>query len=99
MIVKKEHKEKAEVIFRDTGIKIMPGGARDEENGHRDLGAAIGSSSTKVEELTAELEKLTEIANTQPHAAHADYASARRTFGASRACTQEQIHSNASRRS
>ena len=83
LIVKDAHMERAKEVFKNTEIKIMPGGARDEENGHRDLGAAIGSSafvqksmSATVGEWVRELETLTRIAQTQPHAAHAAF-----TFG------------------
>ena len=83
LIVKREHLAKAKEVFENTQIKILDGGARDEDNGHRDLGAAIGSSAfvekhlkERVSEWAKELETLADIALTQPHAAHAAY-----TFG------------------
>ncbi len=43
--MKREKLDKARQVFENTQIKILDGGARDEDNGHRDLGAAIGSSA------------------------------------------------------
>lgn len=83
LIVKPEKFGEAVTAFKGTGVVIKHGGGREEDGGHRDLGAAIGSSafvlkylSEKVDVWTAEISALAKIAATQPHAAHAAF-----TFG------------------
>lgn len=76
LVVKPSKLDEAANIFGNDGIQIQDGG-------HRDLGAAIGSSSyvkmylqEKTAEWVGQLSQLARIAKTQPHAAHAAY-----TFG------------------
>ena len=73
LIVKEQHHVTAQDAFGDTGISITT-------EGKQYLGAAIGSADfseefvkRKVEEWTAEIEKLALIAKTHPHAAYAAY--------------------------
>jgi len=73
LVVKKGLLEQAKLMFAGTGVNIVGGGQRD-------LGAAIGSETfvrkylqDKVEKWTKQLECLSAIARTQPHAAHAGF--------------------------
>ena len=73
LIVKPEDEEHARGMFEGTGICITP-------EGHRDLGAAVGTTafvnrytSTMVAKWVAEVRCLTNIAHTQPHAAFAAF--------------------------
>ena len=73
LTVKPEHAEKANIIFHDTQINIT-------STGRRHLGAVIGSQdykasyvSTKVKEWNAEIEVLSIIARSEPHAAYAAF--------------------------
>ena len=70
LIVKEEHFEAAERLFAGTGINVTA-------EGKRHLGAAMGTRSfvesyvsKKVEKWKCEIEKLSEIAKSQPHAAY-----------------------------
>jgi len=71
LIVKERNVEQAKQMFQGTGVVITP-------KGKRHLGSAIGSRSFveyyvegKVSEWKRELERLSEIARTQPQAAYA----------------------------
>ena len=73
LIVKEMHKDRADVVFVNTGVKIT-------SSGKRHLGAVIGSREYKnefMEQLVgswnAELRVLSEIAQTQPQAAYSAY--------------------------
>ena len=73
LIVKEEHENKAKALFADTDVHITI-------NGKRHLGAALGSNtfteeyvSCKVGEWVKEIEQLSTIASTQPHAAYAAF--------------------------
>ena len=74
LIVKDENKlQEAEYIFRHSSIKITTAGKRH-------LGAALGTDefknsymSEKVNEWCSKMQRLSEIANSQPHAAYAAY--------------------------
>ena len=73
LVVKEEKEEEAKHVFQDTDIVITT-------EGKRHLGAAIGSSSfvetfvsNKVEEWKEEIEKLSSVAGSQPHAAYAAF--------------------------
>lgn len=68
LIVNMEFEESAKSIFEGTNIHITTGGARH-------LGAAIGSNefmeefvTDKVKSWIEEIQKLAEIASTEPHA-------------------------------
>ena len=73
VLVVKEHKfEEAKQIFKGTGLRIA--------RGHKDLGAALGSVefveqyiAEKVAEWVRQVELLSEIALSQPHAAYAAF--------------------------
>ena len=81
LVVKPEHLAEALTLFAGTGIKITKDGAEeDTQGGQRYLGAAIGSSSfiieyvrAKVKTWMTELEKLSEIAKTEPQLAYSAY--------------------------
>ena len=71
MIVKPEHQQSAEQLFRDTGLNIT-------SEGRRHLGAAIGQKSfvkeymtEKVSNWVKELTKVASIATTHPQEAYA----------------------------
>lgn len=71
LIVKEQDYERAESLFQDTGVVVT-------HDGKRHLGSAIGSHSfvenyveEKVTEWKREVERLSEIAMTQPQAAYA----------------------------
>jgi hypothetical protein len=73
LIVKPQFLEKAKSLFQKTGIKVVG-------DGHRDLGSIIGSRVFVEKELTKkvkywsrQIEQLSKIARTQPHAAHAGF--------------------------
>ena len=73
LVVKPKLFEEAKLAFSGTGVHIV-------DDGKRDLGAAIGSDiftfkylKNKVENWTAQLNNLSRIAETQPHAAHAGF--------------------------
>ena len=73
LIVKASNEQKSRQIFSDTAVKITT-------SGKQHLGAAIGSRSftgvyvnNKVESWTKEIERLPEIAISQPHAAYATF--------------------------
>ena len=75
LIVKAEHQQKANEVFRGTNIQITT-------EGERHLGAVIGSNEYKdrycnnlVKEWSDELTLLTRIAVTQPQAAYTCYVS------------------------
>ena len=75
LVVKEEKEEKAKHVFQDSITNIFI-----TREGKRHLGAAIGSSSfvetfvsNKVEEWREEIEKLSSVAGSQPHAAHAAF--------------------------
>ena len=79
LVVKPQHEKEAQMIFKGTGIKITT-------EGQRYLGSAVGSASfknnyvsTKVDQWISELEKLTEIAKSEPQLAYIAY-----TFGLSK---------------
>ena len=70
LVVKEEHLEAAERLFAGTGVNVTV-------EGKRYLGAALGTRSfvesyvmQKVEKWKSEIEKLSEIAKSQPHAAY-----------------------------
>ena len=72
LVVKPEHLERAKELFKGTGITIV--------EGHRNLGGLVGSqefkeeaASEKVSEWVAQVQLLSEIAQTQPHAAMAAF--------------------------
>ena len=76
LIVKEGKEDEAQRIFADTNIQITC-------EGKRHLGAVIGSTGfkeqyvkNKVQEWTKEVNKLSEIARTEPHAAYTAF-----TFG------------------
>ena len=68
-------------IFDGTGVQITGNGADlDHKAGHRHLGAAVGSASfaeayldAKVASWVAQVERLSDVAATQPHAAYAAF--------------------------
>ena len=71
LVVKEEHLEEAKQLFQETGVSITA-------DGKRHLGAAIGTPhfaagyvQQKVAEWVGEVERLSSIAVTQPHAAYA----------------------------
>ena len=71
LIVKEEHIEQATLLFEGTGIQIT-------KEGQRHLGAALGTQTfieryvtEKVHEWSKEVNKLAEIATSQPHAVYA----------------------------
>ena len=73
LIVKEASLEEATAVFQGTGVSITA-------EGKRHLGAAIGTSSfvenyvrRKVTGWVHEVERLSSIANTQPHAAYAAF--------------------------
>ena len=73
LIVKEEHLEEAQELFKDVGVKITSAGARH-------LGAAIGMESYraeyvsgKVSEWAAALENLVDIARKNPHIAYSNF--------------------------
>jgi hypothetical protein len=73
LIVKKEKEGAAKDLFKDSKVKIT-------KDGHRDLGAFIGSKlaisdffAEKIESWTRQIDLLTDIAKTQPHATHTVY--------------------------
>ena len=70
LIVKEEHIEQATHLFEGTGIQIT-------KEGQRHLGAALGTQTfieryvtEKVHEWSKEVNKLAEIATSQPHAVY-----------------------------
>ena len=70
LIVKEEHLPAAEITFRESGVAIT-------KEGRRYLGGAIGTrmfvetyAREKVSEWTQEVERLSSIATSQPHAAY-----------------------------
>ena len=70
LIVKEEKEKDARELFRDTNIEITT-------EGQRHLGAVIGSQQfkqtyvqKKVQEWSEEVDKLSEFAKTEPHAAY-----------------------------
>ena len=76
LIVKQERLQEATATFEGTGVRITM-------EGDRHLGSVIGTPEfkeefvkTKVEEWVAELQRLAEIAKTEPHAAYTAF-----TFG------------------
>ena len=73
LIVKEDHMEEAKNQFKDSGVSITP-------EGRRHLGAAVGTPQfipayveQKVAEWVKEVERLSSIAITQPHAAYAAF--------------------------
>ena len=73
LYVKAAHIEEARRLFDNTGIKITTVGTRH-------LGSALGSDDfiqefvrAKVEKWTSELERLSKIAQSEPHAAYCAY--------------------------
>ena len=73
LVVKEEHIENATQAFADTGVQITT-------DGKCHLGAAIGSHtftceyvSRKVHEWTEEVERLAQVATSQPHATYAAF--------------------------
>ena len=73
MIVKNEHKELAENIFKGTNVIIRADGAKH-------LGAVIGTSEYKetfiknlVSQWVNELRELTKIAKSEPQAAYSNF--------------------------
>ena len=73
MIVKPELADEAKKMFENTNVQIST-------NGQRHLGAAIGTqefieayAAQKIEKWVNEIESLTEIACTYPHAAYAAF--------------------------
>ena len=71
LVVKPEYLDQAKEIFAESGVQITA-------EGRRHLGAAVGTRSfaeafvsTKVQEWVKEIDTLTLIAQTQPHAAFA----------------------------
>lgn len=91
LIVKPGMLAQANDIFAGTGVNIQAGG-------HRDLGAAIGSNDYiteflkgKVEKWVSELDILSDIANTQPHAAHAYFVHAQQSKWTYAQRTMKQI--------
>jgi hypothetical protein len=73
LVVKPGLHESARKIFAGTGIQISEGSGDDPTGGQRDLGAAIGSKrfvadylAKKIAKWTSQVERLAEIAMTQP---------------------------------
>ena len=73
LIVKEDHQEEARILFNNTGVSITT-------EGKRHLGAAVGSPQFisgyvehKVSEWVKQVERLSSIATTQPHAAYAAF--------------------------
>ena len=73
LIVKEEMKDLATDIFKDTGITITT-------EGQKHLGAVIGSPEFKriftknlVDKWVLELQELSKIAKTEPHAAYSNF--------------------------
>jgi hypothetical protein len=73
LVVKERHFEKSKQLFQDTGVKIS-------QEGKRHLGSAIGTRSfvenyveEKVLTWKEELERLSDIAMSQPQAAYAAF--------------------------
>ena len=73
IVVEEEHLEEAKQLFQETGVSITA-------DGKRHLGAAIGTPhfaagyvQQKVAEWVGEVERLSSIAVTQPHAAYAAF--------------------------
>ena len=66
LIVKETDFEKAKRVFKDTGLTIS-------KEGKRHLGSAESYVEEKVSKWKEELERLSEIAITQPQAAYAAY--------------------------
>ena len=73
LLTKREHRAKAEEVFAGTGVKIT-------SDGRPYLGAPLGSEeyiasflTDKVNEWTEEVDLLSSIAASQPHAAHAAF--------------------------
>ena len=81
LVVKPGLYEEAVRIFDGTGVQITGNGADlDHKAGHRHLGAAVGSASfveayldAKVASWVAQVERLSDVAATQPHAAYAAF--------------------------
>ena len=73
LVTKEEHLDRAKTLFQGTQVNITT-------NGHPHLGAALGSKdfidqfvSDRVQRWTQELLILSDIAKSQPHAAHAAF--------------------------
>ena len=73
LVTKETHQQEAATLFYGTGVQITT-------EGRPHLGAAIGTPSyvhqyvsDKVQQWATELEKLADIAKTQPHAAYAAF--------------------------
>ena len=71
LLVKEEHLAEAESVYRDTDIQIT-------STGQKYLGSCVGNSNLfketfvkkKVEQWKKQIEKLTQIASSQPHVAY-----------------------------
>ena len=81
LIVKEEHLENAKKVFQGTGISITA-------EGRRHLGAAIGTQSfvesyvqRKLSGWVEEVERLSMIANSQPHAAYTAFGHGMKNSG------------------
>ena len=75
LVVKSNFKKQANIIFKDTQIKITC-------DGKKHLGAAVGSElfkeeyvTEKIKKLCAELRTLVDIAKTEPQAAYSSFVS------------------------
>ena len=73
LIVKSEYEMEAKIIFENTGIQITT-------EGHRQLGAVVGTNTfkisfvtSKVNEWVSQVDALSEIAKTEPHVAYAAF--------------------------
>ena len=80
LVVRTEKDAKAERVFAGTGIQLTADEPRlQHKAGHRHLGAAVGSKEfiatylNKVATWVAQVERLADIAATQPHAALAGF--------------------------
>ena len=81
LVVKTGQYDLAVQIFEGTGVQITGNGADlDHKAGHRHLGAAVGSDNfvsayldSKVASWAAQVERLSDVAATQPHAAYAAF--------------------------
>ena len=105
LIVKEESYVQAQAVFRGSGVSIT-------KEGKRHLGAAIGNDAFKEEYVrekvvtwVEELERLTRIAESQPHAAYAAFTHglvskcSRRfkSFSATRRCYPTTLSSSSHR--
>lgn len=102
LVVKPHLLEEAQRVFAGTGIVIAGGGQRDAGvNGHRDLGAAIGTVEFvanylrgKVLKWVEQMECLSDFARTQPHAAHSAFVHGVRNKWTFTQRTMQSLHTH-----